>query len=146
MPKGYVGNTPFKVNIGADRVKAVYKGSELIYQSQTDTETLSVSTGSAESTWVYSSTVTVPKGYTKFVVETASASGGNFGTNYARLVVNGASYQQQNGNPGVNVSSWVTTYNVAVGNAIQLIGRSERDHNRDDRQDALIITITYHFE
>ena len=130
---------------GAEMKEAKHNGT-LRWKARTDTETLSVSTGSAENSWVYSSTITAPEGFTKLVIETASAGGGNYGMNYARLVVNGTQNQQSNGSPGVNVSSWVTSYSITAGNTFYLIGRSERDYNRDDHQDALVITITYHFE
>ena len=122
----------------------------LIYQAQSDSYTVTA-TSSQNSETVSSATVTNTENYEKMVIESVSASGGNFGNNWAKLYCNGVCVLDTGGKGSGSeyvaaVNGWGGSFNISQSGTVYIQVYSYRDENRDDAQDAITATVKFHFE
>ena len=122
----------------------------LIYQAQSDSYTVTA-TSSQNSETVASATVTNTENYEKMVIESVSASGGNFGNNWAKLYCNGVCVLDTGGKGSGSeyvaaVNGWGGSFNISQSGTVYIQVYSNRDENRDDAQDAITATVKFHFE
>lgn len=122
----------------------------LIYRAQSDTCTVTVTSTHNDKT-VTSNIITNTENYEKMVIESVSASGGNFGNNWAKLYCNGACVLNT-GDKGSGseyvaaVNGWGGSFNISQSGTVYIQVYSYRDSNRDDAQDAITATVKFHFE
>lgn len=132
-----------------NQIGKVYKGNTLIYQAQSDTYTITASS-SIDGATVASSKITNTDNYEKMVIESVICSGGNFGQNRARLYCNGSCVLDTGivdvGVFHTVVNSWGGTFMVAPNGQVYVDVYTNRDENRDDFQDAISVTVNFHFE
>lgn len=124
--------------------------SHLIYQAQSDTYTITATT-QRDGVAVKSNIITNTGNYEKMVIESVSASGGNYGQNTARLYCNGVNvlYSGNKYDPSsyVNaVHSWSGTFAIAQGGSVYVEVWTDKDENRDDYDDPTSATVKFHFE
>ena len=124
--------------------------AHLIYQAQSDSYTVTA-TSSQNSKTVASATVTNTENYEKMVIESVSASGGNFGNNWAKLYCNGVCVLDTGGKGSGSeyvaaVNGWGGSFNISQSGTVYIQVYSYRDENRDDAQDAITATVKFHFE
>lgn len=138
-----------KLYKGNNQIGKVYKGSTLIYQAQSDTLTVTAS-APTDNGVARSNVITNTDGYTKMVIESASASGGNFGENWAKLYVNGACVKAiSKGDPGsyqTAVKEWSGSFNISQNGTVYVEVQTTVNVNIDDFGDGLSATVKFHFE
>lgn len=122
----------------------------LIYRAQSDSYTVTA-TSSQNSKTVASNIITNTENYEKMVIESVSASGGNFGNNWAKLYCNGVCVLDTGGKGSggeyeTAANAWSGTFDISQNGTVYIEVYSYRDENRDDAQDAITATVKFHFE
>lgn len=138
-----------KVYKGINQIGKIYRGSALIYQAQSDTYTITAA-AQYDGTTVTSGKITNTENYEKMVIESVSCSGGNYGENRARLYCNGVCIKDTGvvdvGAFHTAVYSWDGTFAIAQNGQVYVDVYTDKDENRDDGQDAVSVTVKFHFE
>lgn len=121
----------------------------LIYQAQSDVLTITAQHQYAGQI-VTSNKITNTDGYSKMVIENVSASGGNFGNNWARLYCNGVivldTGDKDNADFYNAIKSWKGTFNISQNGQVYVEAYTKEDINRDDYGDGISVIVKFHFE
>ena len=162
MPKRYAYNTSATqvkkryamIGSTATQVKKRYamigSTATLVYQAQSDQKTITVTAKDYRE--VTSSSVTNSENYTKMVIDSATVSGGNYGTNWARLYCNGSKVLDTGtqGTPAAiatKIQSWAgQSFNISQGGTVYIYMKTDINVNIDSYLDAMTITLKFHFE
>lgn len=162
MPKRYAYNTSATqvkkryamIGSTATQVKKRYamigSTATLVYQAQSDTLTVTA-TAPTDNGVARSNIITNTENYTKMVIESVSAYGGNYGNNWAKLYVNGTCVKNtgDQGNPSSYqsaVKSWSGSFDISQNGTVYVEVRTDVNTAIDDFGDAISATVKFHFE
>ena len=123
----------------------------LIYSARSDTYTITATATQTNGTLAMSETIVNTEGYTKMVIDEVTGSGGNYGNNGAMLYCNGVKILSTGHLPNSSeyknaVKAWTGAFDISRGGNVYVETYTIRDENRDDGEDPISITVTFHFE
>lgn len=144
------GNQIGKLYKGDVQIGKVYKGGTLIYQTQSDTLTVTATHQYAGQV-ATSNKITNTDGYSKMVIESVSASGGNYGENWAKLYVNGTcvkdtGFKGTGGDLVTAVQSWKGSFNISKNGQVYVQAYTKENPDIDDFGGGISVTVKFHFE